>query len=126
MGPAHVHIQGSEDLHLTGPKKALYTQSQSGHIDSELYLEYIKHIEPLLNPERPVVILQDNHSCHENSALIEFCLAKQIHIFNFPPKVTHLIQPLDKLSLTILKTYFNKSETTPSSLNKAIFLNPKS
>ena len=90
-------IPGSDDIHMTGPNKAFYTQSDTGHINSELYFEYIKHIEPLLNPDRPVVILQDNHSCHENSALIEFCLEKQIHLFNFPPKVTHLVQPLDKL-----------------------------
>ena len=90
-------IPGNDDLHVTGPTKAFYSQSQSGHIDSDLYFEYIKHIEPLLHPDRPVVILQDNHSCHENSALIEFCLAKKIHLFNFPPKVTHLIQPLDKM-----------------------------
>ena len=79
-------IPAKDELYLTGPKNAFYTQSEPGHIDSELYFEYLKHIEPLLNPQRPVVILQDNHSCHENSDLINFCLEKQVHLFTFPQK----------------------------------------
>ena len=38
-----------------------------------------------------------NLSCHENSELIEFCLSKQINLFNIPPKSSHIVQPLDKL-----------------------------
>ena len=60
-------------------------------------LTYIKHIEKHLNQERPIVILQDNHSCHENGELIDFCISKGIYLNNFPPKTIHLLQPLDKL-----------------------------
>ena len=45
----------------------------SGHTDSQLYLSYIKHIEPFLNLQRPVIIFQDNLGAHENLELIQFC-----------------------------------------------------
>ena len=79
------------------PKDALYSESEKGHINSELYLVYVKHLEQFLNRERPVVIFQDNLGSHENVALVEFCMSKDIHLFNFPPKTSHLLQPLDKL-----------------------------
>ena len=88
----------------SGPQHALYTTSASGHTDSELYSKYIEHIDRHLHPDRPVVILQDNLASHENIGLIEFCLARGIHLFNFPKKTTHLVQPLEKI--------FNNFKTT--------------
>ena len=37
---------------------AFYTVSDSGHIDSELYLEFIKHIEKVMWPNRNKTITQ--------------------------------------------------------------------
>ena len=91
------NIPGDVELVNDGPQHALYTSSSSGHTDSELYFRYIQHIEKHLNRDRPVVILQDNLGSHENMALIEFCISHGIHLFNFPKKTTHLVQPLDKL-----------------------------
>ena len=91
------NIPKSEMVHEAGPKDALYSHSDSGHIDTELYIQYIKHIEPFLCKRRPVAIFQDNLSCHENLELVEFCVSKNIHLYNFPSKSSHLLQPLDKL-----------------------------
>ena len=90
-------IPAVNSFHGEGPENALYSESSSGHTDSDLYLRYIKHIEPFLCPERPVIILQDNLGAHENLELIQFCLAKGIFLYNFPSKTTHLLQPMDKL-----------------------------
>ena len=87
----------SSSFHGEGPENALYSESHSGHTDSELYLRYITHIEPFLNHERPVIIYQDNLGAHENLRLIQFCLAKGIFLYNFPSKTSHLLQPMDKL-----------------------------
>ena len=87
----------SNEFHGEGPPHALYSQSESGHTDTTLYLAYIKHIEPFLGDERPVVILQDNLAAHENLELIRFCLDHGILLYNFPSKTSHLLQPLDKL-----------------------------
>ena len=104
------NLPKTQEFFESGPKDAIYTVSGSGHIDTELYFTYIKHIEPFLNQDRPIVILQDNHSSHENPELIEFCMSKNIHLFNFPPKVTHLIQPLDKLFGTFKDTLNKKRQ----------------
>ena len=105
--PSMITFQGNipktELVHETGPKDTLYSNSASGHIDTELYLQYIRHIEPFLCRRRPLAIFQDNLSCHENLDLVEFCLEKNIHLFNLPSKSSHLVQPLDKL-FGLLKT----------------------
>jgi hypothetical protein len=80
-----------------GPRNALYSCSESGHIDADLYFLYIKHLDKFLGNDRPVAIFQDNLGAHESLPLIEFCYAKQIHLFNFPSHVSHLLQPLDKV-----------------------------
>ena len=90
-------VPASQECHELGPKDAIYSQSESGHIDAELYTQYIRHIEPFLGERRPIAIFQDNLSCHNNDELIDFCLSKQIHLFNIPAKSSHLVQPLDKL-----------------------------
>ena len=80
-----------------GPTNAFYTSSDTGHIDSEMYFRYIVHIEPYLNECRPVIIFQDNLAAHCTDELVEFCVSKNVHLYTFPPKTSHLLQPLDKL-----------------------------
>ena len=86
-----------DEFHQQGPQNALYNCTPSGHINTDLYLMYVKHLEPYLCKERPVVIFQDNLYCHDSKELVEFCVSKGIHLINFPPKTSHIIQPLDKL-----------------------------
>ena len=88
--------QGDQFL-KSGPDKALYNMTESGHIDSDLYIQYIQHIEPMLSPTRHVVLFQDNLYAHESVELVEFCIEKKIPLINFPSKITHIIQPMDKL-----------------------------
>ena len=90
-------LPATNSFHDEGPENALYSESNSGHTDTDLYLAYIRHIEPYLSPERPVVIYQDNLGAHENLELIQFCVSKGIFLYNFPRKTTHLLQPMDKL-----------------------------
>ena len=61
-------------------QRTLFIHSPSGHIDTELYFQYIRHIEPFLCKRRPIAIFQDNLSCHENLDLVEFCLKKYTSI----------------------------------------------
>ena len=91
------NVPSNPECHEDGPKDAIYSSSESGHIDTELYTQYVCHLEPFLGPNRPVAIFQDNLSCHDNPELIDFCLEKQIHLFNIPAKSSHIVQPLDKL-----------------------------
>ena len=70
----------------------------------------MKHLEPFLSKERPVLIFQDNLRAHEHPALIEFCQKKGIHLFNFPPKLSHILQPLDKLFGPLKKHFQQKHQ----------------
>ena len=90
-------LPSTTDYYEQGPADGFYTCSESGHINADLYLKYLIHIEPHLNKDRPVVIFQDNLSCHGNDEVVKFCVSKQIHLFNFPGKTSHILQPLDKL-----------------------------
>ena len=89
------------DFHQLGPVNGCYTVTESGHIDVNSYITYVKHLEPMLCEDRPVVIFQDNLFAHESPELVEFCFAKQIHLYNFPSKSSHLLQPLDKMFGTL-------------------------
>ena len=92
-----------------GPQDACYTTSESGHINTELYFRYIKHLDKHLSQERPIVIFQDNLYCHDSPELTEYCIANGIHLINFPPKLSHIIQPLDKLFGTLKSKLENKA-----------------
>ena len=67
------------------------------------YLKYFRHLEPYLCKDRPIVIFQDNLFAHESPELVEFCYDKQIHLYNFPSKSSHLLQPLDRM-FNVLKS----------------------
>ena len=73
------------------PENALFAATDSGHIDSITYLNYIKHIEPFLGQERPVVIFQDNLGAHETFELVQFCTQSGIHLYNIPAKTSHIL-----------------------------------
>ena len=91
-------VPTSDNSFMTlGPDNALFAATESGHIDSVIYLNYIKHVERFLGNERPVCIFQDNLGAHESYELVQFCTQKQIHLFNMPAKTSHILQPMDKL-----------------------------
>ena len=94
-----------------------YTVTDSGHIDVESYLNYIKHLEPMLCNDRPVVIFQDNLFAHDRPELVEFCYSHKIHLFNFPSKSSHLLQPLDKM--------FGSLKSAIERTRKAMLISPE-
>lgn len=91
------NVPSSNEFHEQGPPNSIFTATESGHMDTNSYLEYIKHLEPHLGPNRPICIFQDNLSSHESFELVDFCMKHGILLYNFPAKVSHLIQPMDKL-----------------------------
>ena len=107
----------SDEYHTLGPQDALFNATESGHINTDVFRDYLMHLEPYLNPVRPVVIFQDNLKCHEDYDTVKFCVEKGIHLFNFPKKVSHIIQPLDKL-FGPLKQKFEKKRQQASLINQ--------
>ena len=57
-----------------------------------------------------MVIFQDNLACHGSDMVVEFCVSKGIHLYNFPPKTSHIIQPLDKMFNNFKTTFDRKKQ----------------
>lgn len=82
--------------HKDGPVNAIYSCSESGFMNQELYLQwfkkqFLKHV----TKERPVILLQDGASSHMCTELIDEAIKNDIILFCLPPKTTHITQPLD-------------------------------
>ncbi|KEY72792.1 hypothetical protein S7711_10316 [Stachybotrys chartarum IBT 7711] len=74
------------------------TTSEKGYINDIVALEWIRHFELHTRPENPEekrVLLMDNCESHFTAELVHFCVQNNIEVFPLPPKVTHLLQPLD-------------------------------
>ena len=79
-----------------GPDDALYARSESGWIDSELFLAWMKKIFiKYAVPQRPVLLLVDGHKSHITLNVIDLCQENNIILFCLPPHTTHALQPLD-------------------------------
>ena len=82
-----------------GPAGTVYGMSESGWMETANFLEWFKKmfvpaVTPLLQTG-PVVLFLDGHYSHLSLQLIHFAKSKGIHLFSFPPHLTHLLQPLD-------------------------------
>lgn len=90
-----------------GPTNALYAKSDSGYMDSELYVSWFKKIFlKYCASTRPVLLVQDGHKSHMTLELVDLARANNVILFNLPPHTTHATQPLDKNIFKPLKSAF--------------------
>ena len=93
-----------------GPDDALYAKSDSGWIDSELFLTWLKTIFlKYVVPQRPVMLLIDGHKSHMTLDAIDLCRSNDVILFCLPPHTTHALQPLDVSVFKSLKDSFAKT-----------------
>jgi len=93
-----------------GPDDALYAKSESGWIDSELFLKwmrkiFLKHVVI----QRPVLLFTDGHKSHISLDVIDLCRKNEIILFCLPPHTTHALQPLDVAVFKSLKGNYSKT-----------------
>lgn len=55
---------------------------------------FMPAVAPLIKTG-PVVLFVDGHHSHLSMALIQYAKQEGVHIFCFPPHLTHILQPLD-------------------------------
>ena len=90
-----------------GPDDAVYAKSESGWVDSELFLEWIRRIFlKFAVPQRPLLLIIDVHKTHLTLDCIDICRTNNIILFCLPPHSTHALQPLDISVFKSLKTHF--------------------
>lgn len=102
-----------------GPLGAKGGANPSGWINTDLFLDFLKHFHQFTrcDRERPIVLLLDNHESHRSLAALEFCRDNGIHVVSFPPHCSHRLQPLDVSVFGPFKSAINKQFETFMRMN---------
>ena len=100
-----------KDNFLNGaPPGAKGCANSSGYMNSEIFVsEYLPFFieSTRCTPEKPVLLILDNHSSHISLEAVSLCKAKGIVLLTLPPHCSHRLQPLDRAIYGPLKTFFN-------------------
>lgn len=91
------------------PAGSIGLVSDSGFINQDLFVEYLKHFCNSVRPSAssPVLLILDNHSSHVSVNAIDFCRANYIHMLSIPPHGSHKIQLLDVVLFGPLKVLYS-------------------
>ncbi|XP_078659034.1 uncharacterized protein LOC144904194 [Branchiostoma floridae x Branchiostoma belcheri] len=86
----------SSAYRLEGPDNAVYSTTPSGFIEAEVFVEWLKKCFcRFSSPERPVLLLMDQHSSHLTANAIDTAVANDVILMGLPPHTSHFLQPLD-------------------------------
>lgn len=90
------------------PPQSIGMISDSGYMNTSLFLDWLKHFEAHVraDADHPVLLIMDNHSSHRSLEAILFCRENNIHLLTIPPHSSHRIQPLDRCYFKALKTFY--------------------
>ncbi|CAF1507951.1 unnamed protein product [Rotaria sordida] len=101
---------------------ARYNVSSTGWTDGEIFNDWFIHhfIPHVKNEKRPILLVMDGYKSHISTTIIKKALDHNIHIECLPPHSTTLLQPLDVVTLSklktawrqLLKTYNQKTNST--------------
>lgn len=99
-----------DELLNGAPAGTLLMTSESGYMNSDLFLEWLDHFKKNENPtpEDPIMLILDNHSSHISLAAINKCREYQILLLSLPPHSSHRLQPLDRGFFGPLKTVYGQ------------------
>ena len=107
-----------------GPDDALYAKSDSGWIDTELFLTWLRKIFlRYAVSQRPIILLLvDGHKSHITLDVIDVCRDNDIVLFCLHPHTTHALQPLDVAVFKSLKDHYAKAVRSLSFTKKNFVL----
>ncbi len=111
-----------DDLTEHAPAGTLNEVSDSGWINSELFMTYLKHFAKHAKPTKDdrVLLILDGHKSHtKNIELIDYARESGIEILSLPPHTSHKLQPLDRTFFKPLKVAFNTACTSWMRLHPA-------
>lgn len=105
-------LRFKEELARGGPPGALYTCSESGWINSEIFVEWLRHFISTVKPtpSNTVLLIMDGHYCHtKNLEAIQLAKNNGVVMISLPAHTTHRLQPLDVSFFKPLSVYFNEA-----------------
>ena len=68
----------------------LFGNSESGWINSQLFVEWFVFFIKTIPPMRPVLLIQDGHSSHVSIELIEMARANDVILLCLPAHTSHM------------------------------------
>lgn len=82
--------------------------SESGYVNSELFVQWLKHFKKHVrtSAENQVLLILDNHSSHISLECVTYAKNNYIHLLSLPPHSSHKMQPLDRTVFKVLKDYY--------------------
>ena len=94
-----------------GPPGCVGFANPSGWMNSEIFIEWIKHFVKYSNcsQESPVLLLLDSHESHISVKGLELAIQHGITMISFPPHCSHKLQPLDRTVFGPLKRFYNSA-----------------
>ncbi|XP_072384637.1 uncharacterized protein [Diabrotica undecimpunctata] len=98
------------ELQAGAPPGSIFACSDSGWINSELFLIWFQHFLQQTKPSEddPILLILDGHSSHtKNIEVINLAGEKHVHIICLPPHSTHRMQPTDVGVMAPLARYYD-------------------
>ncbi len=93
-----------------GPDDAVYARSESGWIDAELFVVWLKKLFlKYAVSQRPIPLPTDGHKSHINIDVFDLCHSNDVILFCLPP---HTTQPLDVAVFKSLKDVLQDSQSS--------------
>ncbi|XP_053406593.1 uncharacterized protein LOC128559316 [Mercenaria mercenaria] len=86
------------DCGIQGFPEAIYGQTSNGWMDSELFVEFLKHFNTFVIEkciQKPVILYVDGHSTHMSLEAATYCHDNDIVLYCLFPNATHVLQPCD-------------------------------
>lgn len=94
------------------PPGSLIEVSESGYINSELFLKWLQHFINFVKPSvnEKVLLVLDGHTTHsKNLAAIKLARANGVVLLQLPGHTTHRLQPLDVSVFSPMETYYHEA-----------------
>ncbi|GBO13698.1 hypothetical protein AVEN_68960-1 [Araneus ventricosus] len=99
-------------LYKDAPNGTLPLISDTGYMIFQLFIDWLTHFVKHAKPstEDPVPLIADNHTSHCSLLAVLFCRENHITFLTLQPHASHVLQPLDKCFVALLKALYS-SET---------------
>lgn len=87
-----------------------FNASPSGWVEEHVFFDWLsKHFIPFVaHTPKPVLLIFDGHKAHISTRITKLAMDHQVELLCLPPHSTTVLQPLDVVTLTKVKTAWRK------------------
>ena len=103
------HVNFKEHFIRDGPNGCIGAAHPSGWMTAPNFLKFMEHLvhHTCCTPERPVLLLLDNHESHISVDVLDYAKNNGVVMLSFPPHCSHKLQPLDRTVYLPFKKFYN-------------------